>query len=192
MTDHAVFEADYTDYKLIKTRSVVQVVLEVPIEQWKLVVDLLGMPLPGSNVPVAVARLAHSVTRGIRAPRDAANGEREGVDSAPANSDYRERYEADIIKHTKPKRPFHEYPPSQQAGILCDDPAFQRWLAQIYSLNPMWKSSTLSTATPRVVRDVCTVVSRTEFDSNPRKAKLWASILTEFEAASGRTAENRG
>jgi hypothetical protein len=47
----------YSDFKLVKTRSVVQVVIEVPIERAKEVTDLLGMPMPGEEIPIGFARL---------------------------------------------------------------------------------------------------------------------------------------
>ena len=64
MTDSAAFKATYSDWKLIRTRKVVQVVLEVPVEQANLAYQVLGgMPLSGEETWVAVARLApESVT----------------------------------------------------------------------------------------------------------------------------------
>lgn len=55
MTD--VLKATYSDLKTVKTRSVCQLVLELPIEQLTDVVGLLGAPLPSGEVWVAVARL---------------------------------------------------------------------------------------------------------------------------------------
>src|SRR5690349_9811828 len=47
----------YSDFKLVKTRSVVQVVIEVPLERAQEVTDLFGLPVPGAEIPVAMARL---------------------------------------------------------------------------------------------------------------------------------------
>lgn len=47
----------YSDFKLVKTRSVVQVVIEVPVERSKEVTDLLGMPMPGSEIHIGFARI---------------------------------------------------------------------------------------------------------------------------------------
>lgn len=47
----------YADLKFIKTRSVAQVVVEVPIERAGQVVDLFGTPRPKAEVWVALARL---------------------------------------------------------------------------------------------------------------------------------------
>lgn len=47
----------YSDFKLVKTRSVVQVVIEVPVERAKEVTDLLGMPMPGGEIHIGFARV---------------------------------------------------------------------------------------------------------------------------------------
>lgn len=47
----------YSDFKLVKTRSVIQVVIEVPVERSKEVTDLLGMPMPGSEIHIGFARI---------------------------------------------------------------------------------------------------------------------------------------
>lgn len=51
-------EATYADLKIVKTRQVMQVILEVPLEKGKQVVDLLGIPDPSKEVWVAIAKLS--------------------------------------------------------------------------------------------------------------------------------------
>jgi hypothetical protein len=55
--NNAVIQGTYADFKLVKTRSVVQMVIEVPIEQASTVVDLFGIPNAGMEQWVAVAAL---------------------------------------------------------------------------------------------------------------------------------------
>ena len=55
MTD--VLRCTYADLKTVKTRSTCQLILELPIEALTDVVGLLGAPVPGNEVWVAVARL---------------------------------------------------------------------------------------------------------------------------------------
>ena len=51
-------EAEFADFKIIKTRSVAQIILEVPIELAdKALHELGGVPQPASNQRVAVAAL---------------------------------------------------------------------------------------------------------------------------------------
>lgn len=52
-----VLRASYADLKTVKTRSTVQIILEMPIEALTEVVGLLGAPVPGNEVWVAIARL---------------------------------------------------------------------------------------------------------------------------------------
>ena len=55
--DDAVITGTYADFKLIKTRQVAQVIIEVPQEQAKRVVDVFGLPQPNEEMWVAVAAL---------------------------------------------------------------------------------------------------------------------------------------
>jgi hypothetical protein len=45
----------YSDFKLVKTRSVVQMIIEIPIEQSNQVTEMFGMPTPSEEKWVAVA-----------------------------------------------------------------------------------------------------------------------------------------
>jgi len=56
MTD-AVVKGTYSDFKLIKTRNVVQMIIEVPIEQAEQITTKFGMPQPYEEKWVAVALL---------------------------------------------------------------------------------------------------------------------------------------
>lgn len=53
----AAIAGTYADLKFVRTRSVAQVVVEIPIEHAEQVVDLFGTPRPNSEVWVALARL---------------------------------------------------------------------------------------------------------------------------------------
>lgn len=58
MTDTAAFSATYSDWKLIKTRGVVQIVLEVPLKAAGHAYNVLGgMPDYENEKWVGVARL---------------------------------------------------------------------------------------------------------------------------------------
>jgi len=52
-----VLKATYADLKTVKTRGVCQIILEMPIEGMADAFGLLGAPVPGNEVWVAVARL---------------------------------------------------------------------------------------------------------------------------------------
>lgn len=53
----AVIKGTYSDFKLIKTRNVVQMIIEVPIEQAQQITTKFGMPQPHEEKWVAVALL---------------------------------------------------------------------------------------------------------------------------------------
>jgi len=53
----AAFSGSYCDLKFIKSRSVAQVVVEIPIEQAAAFIAAFGAPEPSKECPVAIARL---------------------------------------------------------------------------------------------------------------------------------------
>ena len=58
MTDALVIAGTYADFKFVKTRKVVQVVIEIPSEQSAHALKILGgMPNPAAEQPVAIALL---------------------------------------------------------------------------------------------------------------------------------------
>lgn len=98
------FRATYSDFKLVKTRKVVQIVLEVPVEQANTVLDVLGgMPDPSRETWVGVAPLHPDAAK----PQPV-------IQPRPAGA----------------KRDWRDIPPQQQAGIRCDDAAFVAFLRE--------------------------------------------------------------
>ena len=57
MTDAAIIEAEYVEWKMVKTRKALQLIFEVPLEKQALVQAVLGTPMPDTSTPVAIARL---------------------------------------------------------------------------------------------------------------------------------------
>ncbi len=96
MSEPRVIQADYTSWRPVAGRKVLQIILEVPIEQTADVMDKLGVPMPGESKWCAVALLD-------------LKPKAEGQESAANGST---------------KKSWGEYKPSQQAAILCADPAF--------------------------------------------------------------------
>lgn len=76
----------------------------------------------------------------------------------------------------KEKRSFDELPRSQQAGILCNEGRFQRYLG----FAPGTKGVAYSSAAH--VRHVCGVKSRAELDTSPTAAGLWDDVVGHYEA----------
>jgi hypothetical protein len=57
VVDAAAIAGSYSDFKLIKSRSVAQVIIELPIERAEAFLKAFGVPQPGAEKPVALALL---------------------------------------------------------------------------------------------------------------------------------------
>lgn len=98
-----------------------------------------------------------------------------------------------VTKPAKPKQSWEDMPPSQQAGIRCNDPAFQEWCKEVatttgwpWPVDPVNNGS----ATARWVREQCGAVSRTEFNEGEPFRK-WLHLNSEYETDTGQQAEQR-
>lgn len=58
MADKAALQADFVDFKNVKTRSKFQLVFEIEIESAEHALRVLGMPNNAESIPVAIAKLA--------------------------------------------------------------------------------------------------------------------------------------
>ena len=134
MTDAAAFRACYSDWKLIRTRKCVQLVFEVPLEESNLAYAALGgMPNSGAEVWCAIARLIDG--RGTE----------------------RETGEASRKAPVSRKPVAAEKRLAQIAGILCNDPLFQKFLCEKYDLETCNTEGAAD-----MVRQLCQVTSRSE------------------------------
>jgi hypothetical protein len=150
----AAISAAFADWRPVKSRSVLQLVLEVPIEQTERVMSALGAPMPGKEKWVAVALLADN----------------------PAKSAIADKADEGT------RRAFSDLRPSQQAGILCNDPAFQKWVG-----------AENSTSAALALRHILGIKSRSELDINDAAlGEAWRGTLRQFQESSGRMAEMRG
>lgn len=147
MSEPAAFRATYSDFRLIKGRKVVQFVFEVPIEESNKAFQALGgMPDPGSSVWCAVARLV--------------NPTEETSHKSPPSPEPAMR-----------KKSWHEMEPSQQAGVLCADASFMKFLKVEY------EESAAS-----VVRRHCRVTSRSDIKAGTAAAKIWKDLVYDYRA----------
>ncbi len=89
-------------------------------------------------------------------------------------------------KAKRPSRPFASLPRSQQAGILCNDKTFQRWVTGRYGF-----TMDLNGARQFVINE-CKVNSRRELDVDVEAGVLWDVLRGQFEIAAGRATEARG
>ena len=84
--------------------------------------------------------------------------------------------------------PFDDLPPPQQAGILCNDPQFQRFAG----LRGLGLDQELTpTAAAEYLRTACRVASRRDLASDATAAQRFQMLRTEFDAWRGRIARPR-
>lgn len=102
----SAFKASYSDWRLVKTRGVVQIIVEVPLAEADAAYEILGgMPNPAQERWIALAAI-----------------------SAEAQPERK-----DSVSTARAKRPWMDLQPQQQAGIRCGEEAFRTFLKEEYS-----------------------------------------------------------
>lgn len=153
------FKATFSDLKVIKTRRCVQVVFEMPIEQFDAAYEVLGgLPNPTAERWFAIAALKQE---------------------APGSGDLTS--ESNPVSPRLPsqaKRSFRDLPPQQQAGIRCEEPSFAAFLKEQWPDD--WHESAADPA--ECVRLICRVKSRAELATNHKARVIWNGLNTKFEA----------
>lgn len=174
MNSGAAFSAAYSDWKLIRTRSVVQIILEVPVEQADHAYSVLGgMPLSGEEVWVGVARLNMEAKEVM--PDTAANARHNNVSPASDTPD-----RAPPARARTPVAPDKRL--AQRAGILCADPVFQRWLRETNSAMRIMNEGTGEQRAAEIVRAKCGVKSRSEIIPGTPEAEAFDRMVSQFTA----------
>ena len=163
MTDRpATFSASYADWKLIKTRRCVQIVLEVSLEAANEAYEALGgMPNAGTETWVAVARL-----------------DLQAIKESGASAPVRET-ESDHHGDRPVSRSWHELEPSQQAALLCKDASFQAFLAADISVD---RHVINEEAARNEVLLRCKIGSRSQIKPGSAAAQLWRTLVSDYRA----------
>lgn len=86
------------------------------------------------------------------------------------------------------RTPFNTLAPAQQAGILCNDPRFQKFAASRCGLNETQFSTS---AAAQFVRDICRVDSRKRLNFSSPAQQRFNELLTAFDAWTGKIATPR-
>lgn len=149
----AAFSATFADWKLIRGRKVVQIVFEVPLEKADEAYQVVGgMPNVAESAWFAIARLNQEVEQRPRQPHES--------QSDGANS----------------KKSWDEILPSQQAGILCSEPKFWKFLNEIGAIGI---KSTADCAT--WVRMYCKVNTRADITPrSPAALAKWRELVVDY------------
>lgn len=153
MTDARAISGEFADLKIVKTRSIVQIIIEAPIEEGESIVKLFGFPQPGNPVRLAVARLIDSSVAQLVEHRTL-TAEVEG--STPSGA---------------AKRQWDELSPTMQAGIRCATPAFWKFLREEgdSEVNSEAEAATY-------VRLICGVNTRAALATNKIAAGKWRKL----------------
>ncbi len=151
MTEAAAFRATFCDWRLVKTRGVVQVVFEVPIQDADHAYQALGgMPDYSQERWFGIAAL-NVAGPGAQYPVARGAGGDPGGTSAPRRSVAPEKMLA------------------QQAGMACADPRFQEF-----------SGYDNEAGAAIFVRNQCYVSSRAEIRPGTEAGDRWEELYQEF------------
>lgn len=146
----AAFQATYSDWKVIKGRKVVQIVVEIPIEQADLAYQVVGgMPNPAAEAWLAVARINPNAAK--------------------------EEAEQSKIRAERPKQNWTDMSLAQQSGILCADKSFQTFLYERGFI--MIKDEV---AAAEYVRSLCQITSRSLLRANTPAGHRWSMLVSDY------------
>ena len=163
----SAFRATYSDMKLIKTRQVVQIIFEVAQKDFDAAYDVLGgLPNPSSERWFGIAALKPEMEV-MPHPVHTVQG-RDNAEPQPA--------------YNKPrpagaKRDWRDIPPSQQAGMRCEEPTFAAFLKEQRADD--WHEAQDAA---ECVRLICGVGSRAELGSNQKARVIWTQLNSQYEA----------
>lgn len=151
MNAAAITQGTFADFKLVKSRSTAQLVIEIPIEAADAALTALGgVPLPGKECWVAIARLKVSVGK-----------ERPAATPAPAEQ-----------PQAKEHRKIDEVPLPQRAGMLVSDPSFKQWMQEVGHDEDMMPDQWLKLN--------CNIESKRELATNETAARVFLRIESDF------------
>ena len=156
------FRANYADLKLIKTRQTVQVIFEIPQADFDAAYEVLGgLPNPAAERWFGIAAIRSEVV----------------PDQSNTIPDARPQ----PVRQPPPagaKRNWRDIPPSQQAGMKCDDIAFISFLKDQRADD--WHESAEDAS--ECVRLICGVKSRAELNTNHKARVIWHQLNDQYEA----------
>jgi len=188
MTEPAIFKAAYADFRLIKTRGVVSISFELPVEQAQAALDVLGgMPVAATEVWCAVARLKPE--KEVVQHKPVPNGNYETVprqsDTQP--SDGAPNSELDSRDGSQnsggapgadkaPRRRFASLPLPQQAAMLCQEGAFRVFLLEQYKDWDWHWPGSLARTTDDIFKGIVGITSKRDLQPNTPAGRLFEQI----------------
>lgn len=210
MSTPAAISGSLADFRIVKTRSVVQFIVEVPIEQADVALATLGgIPLPGVERPVALARLnqepeqrvsftaertAHlnQVKEVVQTPEQLSTTTTPpatlstlGAGSCPSEV----HREAAQKKSLSAKEQYRQLPEWEQARVracaLCNDGKFQMWASTQQHPRSVFEDAAAW------MRYVINIKSRSEIGVDRKAYERFIALETAYKQATGQMAEAR-
>lgn len=159
----AAVTGTYSDIKLVKTRSVAVIMVEIPIETAGAFVAAFGMPIPGQEVHVAIARLNGS-------PKP---------EPAPAASAGRPATDKMEWRQVPDKRAWSDLGSAQQAGMRCAEPRFWKFLEEREGIpDPIKNAEDCALA----LRFILGITSRKDIAGDPAVFNAWQALDAEYNS----------
>jgi hypothetical protein len=163
----AALKATFSNLRLIPSRKVCQIWLEIPIEGADAALAALGgIPQPQSDRWVAVARLNN----------EAKNGVTYGEFAQVVENAYYKTHPEEAAKRTSEPEE-NNTKLSLQAVMRCKELLFWRFL-NTQTVQPVEDE----TDAAWVVRQLCGVESRSGLNTDPNAAALWRGLDAKFQA----------
>lgn len=176
MSEHCIIRADFSNWRPIQGRKVMQLIFEVPIEEAEAALKMLGIPQPGASTWCAIALLENGKPAGERSA-----GSQKQMPKPSENSAVAGNPTGHELKHTnvntaetgtsETHRKFADLPLSQQAAIRCGDAMFQEYL----------KRDNADAAADEV-RLYCEVESRSEINLRADSGARWLQLEAKYQA----------
>lgn len=161
----------FSEVRFVKTRSVIQIIVEVPIENADEAMKALGgFPQPASERWVGVALAPHDREK-IEPDATPAGG------VVPVKSGVTGRRDDQLPTPKKDRKPFASLPFSQQAAIRCTDKQFQKFL-----LERGYAFEESESAAAVYIRAICGVGSRRDIIDGELSGGWWKRVEQSFKS----------
>ena len=164
MNAPAAIEAQLVDMRNVGTHKVLRLTIHVPDGKALAIIAAFGWPTGVAPVPIAIARLNESEV----VPPDRTSSDRR-TETSP-------RQEPSSPDGAKTKTAFRDMRLANQAGILCDTPAFRKFLneTQAYIVGDTPEDAA------QVVRELCGVSSRSDIRPRCPSGDKWTRLVDEY------------
>lgn len=164
MANPRAIAGEFADFKLVKTRSVAQIVIEIPIEEGEQAVRMFGIPQPGKPVQLALARIVE--------------GKQTESEVVPDTDRSSSRHTGTNTKQAGERREWSSLSPATQAGIRCAEPRFQAFLRD----KGFMASCATADDAATYVRFICGVDSRAKIGKDRDSLVKWKELEGEYQA----------